>query len=186
VTRSKTAGEAWCAGRSRDGLGAFPHESPRRPSSIAAALWFVVWLAVRVYACTRPRVDIFSSDGTLIVRRWFLTSRPADGSSGTPGWYLHHLVSPDPDDKPHNHPWRTASTRVLRGRYVESRTSDIAGMSWIERHEAGDGARLPPWIYHRILNVLPNTWTLFHAGQKHGRGWGFRGGGRRSGFVRAS
>lgn len=146
-------------------------------NKMTRAFWFLVWCVLRAYAVTRPRVTILANDGTTIVRRWFLTSRPVGDATGTPGWYLHHIVSPDPDPDPHNHPWEIATTRVLRGAYLEERSNVIAPR-WVNHvHRLRSvGDPVPAFkrsIFHRVTHVRPNTWTLFHAGQKHGRGWGF-------------
>lgn len=131
------------------------------------ALFFLAWLVFRVYAAFRPVARITDGAGTLLITRWFLTSRPgADGSTGTPGWYLHRIENPDTATEEHTHPWR-GDLWVLRGRYVEFRR----GRSCARR--AGTRATLLPNESHRIVFVEPGTWTLFRAGPKHGRGWGF-------------
>lgn len=135
-----------------------------------AAVGFSLWVVLRLLATTRPMITARGPDGTPIFHRWFLTSRPFGGSTGTPGWYLHHLTAPDYDPEEHNHPWERAETRVLRGGYTESR-------SGIRRARLpGDCAGFSGSTFHRITSVLPNTWTLFYAGPKHGRGWGFADG----------
>ena len=95
-----------------------------------------------------------------------------------PGLYLHEIHSADSDARGlHNHPWSRGDTRVLRGEYIERRQyDDGARLTFIRR--AGSRATLPPEVFHRITSVKPNTWTLFRAFQKHGRGWGFREAGR--------
>lgn len=135
------------------------------------AFWFCVWAVLRVYAFTRPRRRICAPDGTLLITRWFLTSRPIGESTGTPGYYLHRLETPDTTREEHNHPWTFARTRVLRGWYIETRNGVPRS------HSAGQTDTLEPHEYHRISHVgrLDGpTWTLFHAGPKHHMGWGFR------------
>lgn len=137
------------------------------------AFWFAVWFVVRAYACTRPMRSAHSPDGrTKIWDRWFLTSRPRGDSTGTPGWYLHHLTAADYDEREHNHPWTESSTRVLRGFYLETRD----GVPFARC--TGTKSTFDASTYHRIIQVRGDTWTLFYAGPKHGRGWGFRGGPR--------
>jgi hypothetical protein len=130
----------------------------------------MLWLALRAYAALRPRRCVGKILGGLcLVTRWFLSSRPAPGRTGAPGWYLHRIERPDDDRAEHNHPWSWARVWILRGGYLESRNGVM-----VERH-AGDSFWIYPHEYHRIVLVSPDTWTLFHAGPKHGQGWGFRG-----------
>lgn len=148
------------------------------------ALWFLVWCLVRAYAATRPRCSINRGQMT----RYFLTGDKreiraalARGETGMPGLYLHRVNTADSDARGlHNHPWSRGDTRVLRGEYIERRQyDDGARLTFIRR--AGNRATLPPEVFHRITSVKPNTWTLFRASEKHGRGWGFRDAGRRNG-----
>lgn len=138
-----------------------------------AMVWgWCLWAVLRVYATTRPMITAMGPEGEVIFHRWFLTSRPEGGATGTPGWYLHHLTAPDYDRREHDHPWGYARTRVLRGWYVETRD----GTPYTRC--AADSAVFVQGDYHRITHVRAGTWTLFYAGAKHGRGWGFRGGPR--------
>ena len=139
---------------------------------IARAFWYAVWLVLRAYAFTRPSVTIFL--GGRYLRRWFLTCTPEQDASGTPGRYLHEWHSPDPDRRLHNHPWEWAYTRVLRGGYTEAR-SDWDKPARIRVRRVGDRVAFGPSTRHRVAAIAPNTWTLFHAGPKHGRGWGPKG-----------
>jgi hypothetical protein len=139
---------------------------------VTRAFWFLVWCVVRAYAAFRPQRTIFLN-GQRYMTRYFLTSTPKGDETGTPGLYLHRLWIPDADRRTHNHPWEHATTRILRGGYVERRTYDD-GAALIFRRVAGDRASLPPGVFHRVASVEPETWTLFRAHAKHGRGWGFR------------
>lgn len=135
------------------------------------AVGYAIWAVLRAYAYTRPMRSARSPDGrTKIWDRWFLTSRPTGTSTGTPGWYLHHLTAGDYDPAEHNHPWTEARTLVLRGWYFETRSGSFY------RRGALDGSRFSEQTFHRIISVRRNTWTLFYAGPKHGRGWGFADG----------
>lgn len=143
----------------------------RARDALERAWLYLVWLALRAYACMRPMITARCPDtGEPIFHRWFLTSRPVGGSTGTPGWYLHHLTAPDYDPEEHNHPWLEARTTVLRGWYTETRGG-------VRRARfAGDTAHFGGNTFHRITSVRRGTWTLFYAGPKHGRGWGFADG----------
>lgn len=87
--------------------------------------------------------------------------------------FIHHIPSGDHDRYMHTHPWRWAVSLILRGGYTEIRRSPgsvcqqwrshprWAIVSWCER------------TTHRILSVDPGTYTLFIAGPRTGKGWGF-------------
>lgn len=141
---------------------------------LGIAFWWCVWAMLRAFAVLRP-LRIIGERGigpqpNPLFLRWFLSSRPRTPTeTGTPGWYLHNYRRPDLDRREHNHPWKEAHTIVLRGGYVETRDG-------IRRTRLpGDHAAFDRETFHRITAVLPGTWTLFYAGPKHGRGWGFRG-----------
>ncbi len=144
---------------------------------IRVAFWFAVWLVVRAYAYTRPSVTIYLA-GRPYLRRWFLTRAPELDASGTPGWYLHQWHAPDADRRLHNHPWYWATTRPLRGGYLEVRRHDPIMSdrgTVVYRRRVGDWTALFQGDAHRVASIDPNTWTLFHAGPKHGLGWGPKG-----------
>lgn len=142
------------------------------------AIGWLLWLVLRAYALARPlRVIGVDAAGNSrlgpqpnpLFLRWFLTTKPTrPDETGTPGWYLHNYRREDHDRREHTHPWTTAHTLILRGGYIETRDG-------IRRVRLpGDRAVITERESHRIVSVLPNTWTLFYAGPKHGRGWGFR------------
>lgn len=149
---------------------------------VTASLWWLVWLVLRAYALGRPR-HTFRLDGRRYLTRYYLTgtgpTEENDHSTGQPGWYLHHIHEPDTDRRLHNHPWRWARYWILRGGYVEFRqwcSGEPDDPPWsvrVREIRAGDRMGLSEHIFHRIARVCPNTWTLFHSGPKHGRGWGF-------------
>ncbi len=96
--------------------------------------------------------------------------------------FLHRIYRADKDRDPHNHPWPRAFALVLRGGYME-RITELDGLVRVTRgrvHNAGQLSTeaFKPNRYHRIIDVAPNTWTLFFAGRRknteHGvSGWGF-------------
>jgi hypothetical protein len=139
---------------------------------VIRAFWFLVWCVLRLYACTRPKV-VIRLDGEAYLTRWFLTCpwKPGD-PTGPEGWYLHHIHRPDADRRLHNHPWHWASSRILRGGYSELYHAGD-GRDKFRINYPGDGHYIFGYMFHRIHAVLPNTWTLFRAGPKHGKGWGF-------------
>ncbi len=142
---------------------------------IARALGFLVWLLVYAYArlARRPHT-VIRIGGRPYITRWFLTATPAAGSTLTEGWHLHRIHVGDGDRRLHNHPTEWARAWVLRGGYKEQWNFGDGAAYCSYLYEPGAKIEIPPEVYHRIAWVRPNTWTLFHAGPKHGRGWGFR------------
>jgi hypothetical protein len=147
---------------------------------VKRAFWYLVWLLVYAYARTRPSV-VIPIDGKPYVTRWFLTGNAARirralerGETGMPGLWLHKFHRADADRRLHNHPYEVADTRILRGGYTELRAHGDRD-AWIHVYRAGDVSRITPGTWHRIAELHGETWTLFRAGRKHGRGWGFRG-----------
>lgn len=145
---------------------------------ISRAFWYLVWLAVRVYASTRPKVYLDGAN----VTRWFLTGNASEirarllaGETGMPGLYLHHFHGADRDRRTHNHPWWRAETRILRGGYTEIREYDDSARLLFEKR-AGDTGEIFERTFHRVAALHGDTWTLFRAYAKHGRGWGFKKG----------
>lgn len=122
-----------------------------------------LWAVLRVWAFFRPKRTI----GEGLVTRWYLTSRPQGSETGPPGWYLHRIERPDNVRAEHTHPWTNAELWVLRGGYVEQRSGYLRGRG------AGAHSVLLAEDTHRITDVAPNTWTLFRAGPKHAKSWGF-------------
>jgi hypothetical protein len=158
------------AGVRRAGVGA---------AVIARVIGWLVWAFVYVYFVKykrRPQHTI-RLEGERYITRWFLQTDPAPGSTLAEGWHLHRIHTGDGDRRLHNHPTETAHAYVLRGGYTEERRPEWRDASEppdLCEYRPGDRVYLPPYEYHRIRTVHPNTWTLFHAGRKHGRGWGFR------------
>lgn len=91
---------------------------------------------------------------------------------------IHHIIGPDPDEHPHDHPWDFISI-PLRGAYHENvytlhRWGEKAGsltnvprtVRWFSRHRAEDA--------HKIMRLLrpKGVWTLFITGRERKK-WGF-------------
>lgn len=127
--------------------------------------------------------DRWERDG----RRWFLTKLiSADHPQGPMlrrymifqgarfGVYVHQFFRPDADRDVHDHPW-WFGTLVLRGGYLEQLAEDPAGDESGDRERwsrRGSAHRMPRSSAHRIVHVLPETWTLLLVGPKM-QGWGF-------------
>lgn len=116
------------------------------------------WLAI-THAC---RKEVFDPSGNLYLTRWHLLKLPFCRV------FLHRIWRKDHDRDPHNHPWPWGLSLILWGAYEELRTEhgrwvlqQVRWLNWIGSH-----------VYHRILDVKPNTWTLFITGPRT-REWGF-------------
>lgn len=103
-------------------------------------------------------------DGKLYLRRYFLTPRR---------WplrlFLHRIYLPDPDRDLHDHPW-DFRTIVLKGGYQEMVRKD--GVEYTTTWWRWRRGFRPAEHTHRILSVLPNTWTLLLV-RRARRTWGF-------------
>lgn len=108
---------------------------------------------------------------------------------GTRRLFLHNILRPDRDRHLHNHPWNRSYSIVLHGGYVEERlllahgscTCDARGhMEPCTAHEGtlirklvpGDQNELSRNDFHRIVEVQPDTWTLFLHDERVGE-WGY-------------
>ena len=89
--------------------------------------------------------------------------------------YLHRFVASDPGRALHNHPWRSALSLVLSGRYHETRLDNPhrGGRLHNRLVSAGHINYISGRIYHRI-NLQPGeeAWSLFIHSASH-RSWGF-------------
>ena len=98
--------------------------------------------------------------------------------------WLHRFVSEDAERTVHNHPW-TALSVILTGGYSEEVARRALAPSNDKRHyrfvlNYSYHDLIAPSInlitakhMHRIVSVMPNTWTLMLVGKRHGRGWSF-------------
>lgn len=111
------------------------------------------------------RKVLYWSDGTKYLTR-FIVYRCSRGLV-----YLHRIHNRDPDRHVHNHPW-PAKCYVLWGGYTELVKHRFRGTYTKRTHRAGDVNKLQVNEYHRIVDVLPNTWTLVIGGPRFRR-WGF-------------
>jgi hypothetical protein len=145
------------------------------------ALAWLVWLLAYAYARFRPRHTFHLGVAPYLTRYYLTGTGPTaanNQATGEPGWYLHHIHEPDADRRLHNHPWTWARYWIRRGGYVELRryhvdADDPPHSTRVRTVGPGDRLGLSRYVYHRIASVQPRTWSLFHAGPKHGRGWGF-------------
>jgi hypothetical protein len=147
-------------------------------------------LRAYVWLFRRPVLTIKGPDGTPYLTRWRLFGTFA-GEWGRPGWYLHFFHRSDYDRDLHNHPWEWCDVTVLKGGYLEERANNREHVGADELHHFRTIIRLPgrsytlmPMHYHRttLLDETAGSWSLIHAGPKHGRRWGFA---RPNGFAYA-
>lgn len=145
-------------------------------------------------AMRTPDFQIVGEDGSVYMSRWWLFNPIVNQKRKYPfipfSLRIHHIVRPDADRDPHDHPW-PARTWILKGWYLEQRLElrpDIIDDNWMEqvtvnyRRIPGETARLGYNRYHRIATVAPGgAWTLFMFGRYRGV-WGFLVDGQKIGF----
>ncbi len=96
---------------------------------------------------------------SVYMRRWWVFKNPFVCV------YVHRLLQPDWGDALHNHP-RASLGFVLSGGY------DQVTQTGFQRIRRWHVNLLRLHTFHRIVDVRPNTWTLFVGGPVR-RGWGF-------------
>lgn len=106
--------------------------------------------------------------GEVYLRRWRIIQTPLFGI------YLHSIERPDYDTALHDHPWRATRRNsfysfIVRGGYTES----FATPSDLELNETSHVIHVAPTMrsfpngaMHRIIYVLPNTWTVVLVGRR--------------------
>lgn len=119
-------------------------------------------------------------DGRPFLERWGLCHERLGG------FYLHKIAGPDPGLDLHDHPWTFVSV-VLWGGYTElraatgqavdlaeiaSRFPDTCTPGYVNERHAFSVRRMKLTVCHRIVAVLPGTWTLVLRGPTR-RKWGF-------------
>lgn len=88
--------------------------------------------------------------------------------------FLHHFHTSDPDRGWHNHPYVWCEGRPLRGAYVQAIPYFWRNHWAPEYRTFSEGARNRLTTeYHAVSILRGPLWTLFRAGPKHGRSWGF-------------
>lgn len=124
-----------------------------------------------------PYFDIYGSDGTLYMRRWWLLPKwclrfdPKCGALMPKPWMpfsirLHHIMRPDADRHLHDHPFNFRSI-LLAGTYIEQAEDRF------RMFEAGDTYRSPAGRFHRLDDIDPaGVWSLFIMGRRV-NDWGF-------------
>ncbi len=108
---------------------------------------------------------IFGRDGSPYLTRVF---GPRVGGRRV---LVHRIWRPDADRDPHNHPWREARFRVVSGGYVEERR-EVDGTRTMHQRTVGDCNVLGSDVFHRIVWVAPDTWTMGVVCER-AQDWGF-------------
>lgn len=86
---------------------------------------------------------------------------------------LHRIWRADADRYMHNHPWAWARFLIVSGGYTEERLCEDGYSATLTRYRTGDVNQLTASTFHRVLHVLPDTWTIGIAGPRV-QEWGFR------------
>lgn len=85
--------------------------------------------------------------------------------------FLHKFHRGDDDMECHNHPWRWSIAIILSGGYVEERREGDRVVSRIVRPGTINAIRATD--FHRVDLLSDESWSLFIAGPKTGKSWGF-------------
>lgn len=104
-------------------------------------------------------------DGRVYLRRWFLTP-----NSWPLRLYLHRIFLPDWARAPHDHPsWFLT---LVWGGYDEELFDEHGAYIGTRRVRGPALVWRPAKTVHRIIRVLPGTWSLSLWGPRT-RSWGF-------------
>lgn len=120
------------------------------------------WAFMSRMRIVQPGVGLYLDRLRLVATPWF-------------GIYVHHIVAPDRDQDPHDHPWRFGSL-VLKGWYNEElhpipHVMPLKKEPW--RYRRWSWHTMPREQAHRIVELSPGgVWTLVLVGRRRGT-WGF-------------
>lgn len=132
--------------------------------------WFARFLARRgrAYALIGP-------DGTYLRRYVIAGEQPLEEPPNhRPAFCLHNIRGADPDrGLTHDHPSKFSVGYVCSGAYRERRQESFIGAIRARWVRAGCFNWLPFGAYHEVVDVEPETWTLFLFGPDAGQSWGF-------------
>lgn len=85
---------------------------------------------------------------------------------------LHRIWRGDGDRHMHNYPWRTARFMIVSGGYTEERFMHVGCAPLRRRLRPGQVNALEANTFHRVSDVLNNTWTIGLLGPRV-QEWGF-------------
>ncbi len=132
---------------------------------------FLVW---RVLAFFLARYELIPApDGSPYLSRWHFP-RWLARKRGAAYLFLHHFHQSDPDRGWHNHPYHWCESTLLRGAYVQTIPYLWRG-EWRPAYQTfrSSGVNMLFGQYHAVALIASPVWTLFRAGPKHGKSWGF-------------
>lgn len=122
-------------------------------------------------AATLPKRVITAPDGSLYLTRYLLKGSFAldsDEFKETSSVYLHQFHRPDGDRDVHSHPWPWSTSTILHGGYWEKRITERRLQYGLPpntyTYSVGDTNAFRPGDYHTIVDIEPDTWTLFAVG----------------------
>lgn len=121
-------------------------------------------------SCDLP-VRFIKIGGKPYLERYFLGAHQGQYA------YLHRFVSADGDRHVHSHPWVQSQSLILTGMYRELRGQRRPGATGLppitERvYRRGGTNLLDQLSVHKIISIVPETWTLFmHTEWAHP--WGY-------------
>jgi hypothetical protein len=121
-----------------------------------------------------PRIIMNRAGTGEYLHRYYLHGKPSEEGGSDFTVCLHRFVASDDDGAPHNHPWEQAVSLILTGGYSERRTREgIGGDTSSRLYLPGDVNLIGANDFHRVDLLLKDCWTLFVAGKKTERSWGF-------------
>lgn len=124
--------------------------------------------------CNQSVWQLQHPDGSPYLTRSVLAGDDAlETHTDAPYSVFHHRIhTPDADRHCHDHPWAWSVAVVLAGGYTERRATASTDVYYTRSYAVGDINILRPADYHSIIDVLPDTETLFICGRE-ARDWGF-------------
>jgi hypothetical protein len=133
----------------------------------------IEWLIAHRWLKVYSQGHLYHADGSLYMGRWAVFE--------TRWWScrLHLIATPDFDRHHHDHPWPWARLILTNG-YAEKRPVGLEPaftrfgfeLGYTEIQTAGSFAFRRPTDRHKIVSVMPDTYTLFFYGRKV-QWWGF-------------
>jgi hypothetical protein len=130
-------------------------------------------LFLPVFTFLWPHLDVLGEDGSLYLRRWFMTPKTQ--------WFrprfLHYIARSDEGRDPHDHPGKFR-TKILKGGYYEhvyfprrQCSREELGLCHVRSVGRGDILDNPAGHTHMVKLFEP-TWTWV-VGWIRGKPWGF-------------
>lgn len=123
-------------------------------------------------ASSLPKRVINGPDGSPYLTRYLIKgdfSLDSDAYKTESSIYLHQFHRPDLDRDLHSHPWPWSTSTILHGGYTERRATEAMLEDgylepiW-ESYGVGSCNAFVEGDYHTIVEIEPDTWTLFSVG----------------------